>query len=93
MDLQEYLLDMNHYAAGQCNLNLHKTWYEKSGETIDWYETVLDQYGVKLWHEAAEEKHETNYKHWQPVIRPPGRKMARLTDSPCCPITPRRPAM
>ena len=64
MDLQEYLLDMNHYAAGQCNLNLHKTWYEKSGETIDWYETVLDQYGVKLWHEAAEEKHETNYKHW-----------------------------
>ena len=25
---------------------------------------MLDQYGVKLWHEAAEEKHETNYKHW-----------------------------
>ncbi len=93
MDLQEYLLDMNHYAAGQCNLNLHKTWYEKSGEAIDWYRPCSTSYGVKLWHEAAEEKHRRTTSTGQPVIRPPGRKMARLTDSPCCPITPRRPAM
>ena len=55
---------MDHYAAGQCNLALHKVWLERSGETIDWYENVLSSYGIALWHEAAEEKHEVNYRHW-----------------------------
>ena len=64
IDEQAYLRDMYHYAAGQCNLALHKVWYAKSGETVDWYQDVLASYGVELWHEAAEEKHETNYHHW-----------------------------
>ncbi len=63
-DEQSFLLDMNRYAAGQIDLSLHKAWFEKSGETIDWYEQVLADRNVVLWHEGAEEKHETNYKHW-----------------------------
>ncbi|MCQ5071779.1 hypothetical protein, partial [Adlercreutzia sp. DFI.6.23] len=27
-------------------------------------ESVLSSYGIALWHEAAEEKHEVNYRHW-----------------------------
>lgn len=34
-DEQALLLDMNRYAAGQIDLSLHKTWFEKSGETVD----------------------------------------------------------
>ena len=64
IDAIAYLRDMDHYAAGQCNLALHKVWLERSGETIDWYENVLSSYGIALWHEAAEEKHEVNYRHW-----------------------------
>lgn len=64
IDAIAYLRDMDHYAAGQCNLALHKVWLERSGETIDWYESVLSSYGIALWHEAAEEKHEVNYRHW-----------------------------
>lgn len=64
IDKMAYLQDIDHYAAGQCNLALHKVWFDHSGETIDWYENMLSSYGVTLWHEAAEEKHETNYKHW-----------------------------
>ena len=64
IDAIGYLRDMDHYAAGQCNLALHKVWLERSGETIDWYESVLSSYGIALWHEAAEEKHEVNYRHW-----------------------------
>ena len=63
-DEQAFLLDMNRYAAGWIDLSLHKTWFEKSGEMVDWYEKVLAERGVVLWHEAAEEKHETNYRHW-----------------------------
>ena len=87
MDLQEYLLDMNRYAAGQCNLALHKVWFENSGETIDWYEQVLQQRGVQLWHEAAEEQHETNYRHWA-TGHSPGLRMTRSTASPSSPTTP-----
>ena len=64
IDAIGYLRDMDHYAAGQCTLALHKVWLERSGETIDWYESVLSSYGIALWHEAAEEKHEVNYRHW-----------------------------
>ncbi len=64
IDKQDFLRDMYRYASGQCNLALYSTWFEKSGETVDWYESVLKEYGVELWHEAAEEKNAPNYPHW-----------------------------
>ena len=55
---------MYHYASGQMNPALFDRWYDHSAEAIDWYEERLAERGVVLWHEAAEELHETNYKHW-----------------------------
>lgn len=64
IDRQAFMTDMYHYAAGDINLALYNVWFDNSGELVDWYEKVLADRGVVLWHEAAEEKHETNYKHW-----------------------------
>ncbi|WP_241521302.1 FAD-dependent oxidoreductase [Adlercreutzia equolifaciens] len=64
IDKQAFMKDMYHYAAGQCNMALHHVWFERSGETVDWYENLLAEYGITLWHEHAEEKNEPNYPHW-----------------------------
>ncbi len=64
IDRFTYLKDLCNYAAGQCNTALHGVWFDRSGETVDWYETVLASYGVKLWHEYAEDKYEVRYPHW-----------------------------
>lgn len=64
IDKQAMARDMYHYAAGQCNQTLHMMWYDNSAEAIDWYGDRLEEREVELWHEMAEEKHETNYQHW-----------------------------
>lgn len=64
IDRQAFMTDMYHYASGNINLALYNVWFDNSGELVDWYEKVLADRDVVLWHEAAEEKHETNYKHW-----------------------------
>ncbi|MCI9208273.1 MAG: FAD-dependent oxidoreductase [Adlercreutzia caecimuris] len=64
IDRLEMARDMYHYAAGQLKPELFDVWYANSAEAIDWYEERLAERDVKLWHEAAEELHETNYKHW-----------------------------
>ncbi|WP_102380106.1 FAD-dependent oxidoreductase [Raoultibacter timonensis] len=64
IDKQAFMRDMYRYAAGQCDLSLFDIWFENSGSVVDWYEEVLGQYGVTLWHEMAEEKNIPNYPHW-----------------------------
>lgn len=64
IDKQSMARDMYHYAAGQCNQALHTMWYDNSADAIDWYGDRLEERGVVLWHEMAEEKHKTNYQHW-----------------------------
>ena len=64
IDKQEMARDMFHYAAGQCNQALHMLWYDNSADAINWYQDRLAERNIILWHEAAQEKHETNYKHY-----------------------------
>lgn len=64
IDKQEIVRDMYHYAAGQGNQALYMKWYDESGEAIDWYGDRLEERGIELWHEMAEEKNEVNYKHY-----------------------------
>ncbi|MEG0504813.1 MAG: FAD-dependent oxidoreductase [Raoultibacter sp.] len=64
IDKQAMARDMYNYAAGQCNQALHMLWYDNSADAIDWYEKRLAEHNIVLWHEMAEEKHETNYQHW-----------------------------
>lgn len=64
IDKQEMARDMVHYAAGQSNQALQMMWYDYSADAINWYGDRCEERGIVLWHEYAEDKHETVYKHW-----------------------------
>ena len=64
IDKRAFMQDMYRYASGHQKPRLLQKWFDNSGEVIDWYEKVLKDAGVKLWHEDDKKKTEPNYPHW-----------------------------
>ena len=66
IDEAAMLFDMYRFSAGNSSHALHKTWFENSGEAVDWYGDRLEEAGIKLWHEMATEDPEKVplAKHW-----------------------------
>ena len=66
IDKQEMLFDMYRFSSGNSSHSLHRTWFENSGEAVDWYGSILEADGITLWHELATENPEkvSLVRHW-----------------------------
>ncbi|NTW29601.1 MAG: FAD-binding protein [Coriobacteriia bacterium] len=64
IDKQEIVRELVRYSASRGDQRLYMLWADESAETIDWYGALLAKKNVKLWHEAAVEKNQVNYKHF-----------------------------
>lgn len=53
IDEQGILFDLYRFSNGNSSYALHRAWYQKSGEAVDWYGDRLSEQGVELWHELA----------------------------------------
>lgn len=58
IDEAAMLFDMYRFSSGNSSHALHKTWFENSGEAVDWYGDRLAEQGITLWHELATENPE-----------------------------------
>lgn len=56
--------DVCNYAEYNCDMVLVKTWAEKSGPTMDWYQDTLAKYGIKARIEAYEGTPGGRHKYW-----------------------------
>ena len=66
IDEQGILFDLYRFSNGNSSYALHRTWYQNSGATVDWYGDRLAEHGVELWHELATENDERKplVAHW-----------------------------
>ncbi len=66
IDEQGILFDLYRFSNGNSSYALHRTWYQNSGATVDWYGDRLAENGVELWHELATESEERKplVAHW-----------------------------
>lgn len=64
IDKVEFLNDLMHYAANNCNPLLYKIWMENSGEAVDWYQDRVEERGYELFYEGDTKHLKTTYKHW-----------------------------
>lgn len=56
IDEQGILFDLYRFSNGNSSYVLHRTWYQNSGATVDWYGDRLADHDVALWHELATEQ-------------------------------------
>lgn len=64
IDRNKFMADMMSYATGYIDPELYRVWMDNSADLVDWYESVLAEKGITLWHEDAKETHETLYRHY-----------------------------
>lgn len=64
IDREAMSQDMYRYSNGHQNKALFYKWYDKSAETIDWYDDLLAKNGIVLWNEAAVGDKEGLLPHW-----------------------------
>lgn len=55
IDEQGILFDLYRFSNGNSSYALHRTWYQNSGATVDWYGDRLASHDVAIWHELATE--------------------------------------
>lgn len=63
-DKFEMIEDICRYAEYDCDMVLVKTWAEKSGKTLDWFQDTLKAYGIVEHLEADEGTPGGRHAHW-----------------------------
>lgn len=48
IDKADFMHDLNRYSCYDANIKLQNVWWERSGETMDWYDDVMREQGMEL---------------------------------------------
>lgn len=64
IDKCDIINDFARYASNRCNMKLLRLWADNSGETIDWYRTIVEPKGLTVELEWNMPKEHTRFTMW-----------------------------